>query len=103
MAGGAHHHPQPRQYVMIAIVLAVLTAAEVGLFYLEAGVEAISQALTVPALLALSALKFYLVVAMFMHLRFEKQLLSRFFTAGAVLAGALYLITLTALGAIILF
>ena len=103
MAGEAHHHPQPRQYVMIAIVLAVLTAAEVGLFYLEAGVEAISQTLTVPALLALSALKFYLVVAMFMHLRFEKQLLSRFFTAGAVLAGALYLITLTALGAIILF
>ena len=103
MAGGEHHHPQPRQYVMIAVVLAVLTAAEVGLFYLEAGVEAIGQSLTVPALLILSALKFYLVVAMFMHLRFEKRLLSRFFTAGAVLACALYLITLASLGAIILF
>ena len=40
---------------------------------------------------------------MFMHLRFEKRLLSRFFTAGAVLAGALYLITLAALGAVVLF
>lgn len=88
---------------MIAIVLAVLTAAEVALFYLEVGVEAIGQAMTVPALLILSALKFYLVVAMFMHLRFEKRLLSRFFTVGAILAGSLYLITLTALGAVILF
>ncbi len=103
MAGGAHHHPQPRQYVSIAIVLAVLTAAEVGLFYLEAGVDAIGQSLTVPALLILSAIKFYLVVAMFMHLRFEKRLLSRFFTSGAILAGALYLITLAALGAVVLF
>ena len=88
---------------MIALVLAVLTAAEVGLFYLEAGVEAVSQSMTVPALLILSALKFYLVVAMFMHLRFEKRLLSRFFTTGAILAGALYLVTLAALGAVILF
>ncbi len=103
MAEAAHHHPQPRQYVTIAIVLAVLTAAEVGLFYLEQGVEAVGQSLTVPALLILSALKFYLVVAMFMHLRFEKRLLSRFFTVGAVLAGALYLVTLAALGAVILF
>jgi cytochrome c oxidase subunit 4 len=103
MAGGAHHHPQPRQYVSIAIVLAVLTAAEVGLFYLEAGVDAIGQSLTVPALLILSAIKFYLVVAMFMHLRFERRLLSRFFTSGAILAGALYLITLAALGAVVLF
>jgi cytochrome c oxidase subunit 4 len=102
MAGGAHH-PQPRQYVSIAIVLAVLTAAEVGLFYLEAGVDAVGQSLTVPALLILSALKFYLVVAMFMHLRFEKRLLSRFFTSGAILAGALYLITLAALGAVVIF
>ena len=103
MAGAAHHHPQPRQYVSIAIVLAVLTAAEVGLFYLEAGVDVIGQSLTVPALLILSALKFYLVVAMFMHLRFEKRLLSRFFTSGAILAGALYLITLAALGAVVIF
>ena len=104
MAEGAqHHHPQPRQYVQIALVLAVLTAAEVALFYLEDGVEEIGQTLTVPALLILSALKFYLVVAMFMHLRFEKPLLSRFFTSGAVPAGALYLITLATLGAVILF
>ncbi len=103
MADNTHHHPQPRQYVTIAIVLAVLTAAEVALFYLEEGVDTVGQTITVPALLILSALKFYLVVAMFMHLRYEKPLLSRFFTVGGVLAGGLYLITLAALGAVTLF
>lgn len=103
MADGAHHHPTPKQYVSVALVLAVLTALEVALFYLESGVEAVTQTITVPALLILSALKFYLVVAMFMHLRYERRLLSRFFTSGAVLAGALYLITLSALGAVALF
>ena len=64
---------------------------------------AIGQSLTVPALLLLSALKFYLVVAMFMHLRYEKPLLSRFFTIGGILAGALYLVVLAALGAVAIF
>lgn len=103
MAGGEHHHPQPKQYVVVALVLAALTILEVALFYLEDGVAAVTQAVTVPALLILSALKFYLVVAVFMHLRYERRLLSRFFTSGAILAGALYLITLSALGAVALF
>jgi len=103
MSAEAHHHPEPKDYVRIAMVLAVLTAAEVGLFYLEKGVDSITQTITVPALLVLSALKFYLVVALFMHLRYEKRLLSRFFTTGGILAGALYLILLAALGAVALF
>lgn len=103
MSNEAHHHPTPRQYVNIALVLAVLTAAEVALFYLEEGVDSITQTITVPALLILSALKFYMVVAMFMHLRYEARMLSRFFTTGGILAGALYLIVLAALGAVAIF
>ena len=103
MSAEAHHRPEPKDYVRIAMVLAALTAAEVGLFYLEKGVDSITQTITVPALLLLSALKFYLVVALFMHLRYEKRLLSRFFTTGGILAGALYLILLAALGAVALF
>ena len=103
MSTEAHHHPEPKDYVRVALVLAVLTAAEVGLFYLEQSVDSITQTITVPALLLLSGLKFYLVVALFMHLRYEKRLLSRFFTTGAILAGALYLIVLAALGAVALF
>lgn len=85
------------------MVLAALTAAEVGVYYLEQGVEAITQTITVPALLLLSALKFYLVVAMFMHLRYEKRILSRFFTTGGILAATLYLLILAALGAVAVF
>jgi cytochrome c oxidase subunit 4 len=100
MSTETHHHPEPKDYVRIALVLAALTGAEVGLFYLEAGVEQVTQTISVPALILLSALKFYLVVALFMHLRYEKRLLSRFFTTGAVLAVCLYLILLVALGAV---
>ena len=103
MTTDAHHHPEPKDYVRVAIVLAVLTAAEVGLFYLEQGVDSITQTITVPALLLLSGLKFYLVVALFMHLRYEKRVLSRFFTTGGILAGTLYLILLATLGAVALF
>ena len=103
MSGEAHHHPEPKQYVQIALVLAALTAAEVGLFYAERSIDALGQNVTVPALLILSAIKFYLVVAMFMHLRYENSLLSRFFTTGAVLAVALYVIVLAVLGAIAIF
>lgn len=85
------------------MVLGALTAAEVGVYYLEQGVESITQTITVPALLLLSALKFYLVVAMFMHLRYEKRVLSRFFTTGGILAATLYLLILAALGAVAVF
>lgn len=103
MSTEAHHHPQPREYVRIAMVLGALTAAEVGVYYLEQGVGSITQTITVPALLLLSALKFYLVVAMFMHLRYEKRVLSRFFTTGGILAATLYLLILAALGAVAVF
>jgi hypothetical protein len=50
--------------------------------------------------LILALLKFVIVVGFYMHLRFEKSTLSRFFTAGFILATALYTIVLTALGVI---
>ena len=43
-----------------------------------------------------------IVVGWFMHLRFEKSILSRFFTAGFVLAISLYTIVLTALGVVVI-
>ena len=63
------HHPGPRQYLVVGGVLAVLTALEVGAFFLT-----LSSALVVFILLALSAAKFVLVVGYFMHLRFDNRL-----------------------------
>ncbi len=94
------HHPTPAQYWKIAIVLAVLTAIEVALFYLNEAYDL--GALNPILLLLLAALKFVIVVGFFMHLRYEKSTLSRFFTAGFILATALYTIVLTALGVVVI-
>ena len=63
------HHPGPRQYLVVGGVLAVLTGLEVGAFFLN-----LTSALVVFILLALTAAKFVLVVAFFMHLRFDNRL-----------------------------
>lgn len=82
-------HPQPRQYVTVAIVLAVLTAVEVAIYYVE-GVRAI----LVPVLIALAILKFVLVALWFMHLRFDSNIFKRLFVTGLVLALMVFAVVL---------
>ena len=92
------HHPTPTQYWKIAAFLALLTAFEVSLFYIDHALElGVFNAL---ALISLSAIKFLVVVGWFMHVRYEKPLISRFFTAGFILACSLYLVVLAALGVV---
>ena len=98
-AGGAvehaddHSHPGPRQYVMIAVILVVITAIEVAMSYLDGHMN--STALIV-MLLGAAAVKFVLVVAWFMHLKTDSKILRRFFIMGFVGATLLFLIiTLT--------
>ena len=75
------HHPQPKQYVGVAVILGIVTAIEVGIYY----VTAIEDYL-VPSLLALALVKFMLVALWFMHLRFDSRLFRRLFVTGIVLA-----------------
>jgi cytochrome c oxidase subunit 4 len=91
-------HPTPAQYWKIAVLLAVLTVIEVALFYINQAVDL--GRLNAVLLILLAFLKFVIVVGFFMHLRYEKSTLSRFFTAGFILAIALYTIILTALGVV---
>jgi cytochrome c oxidase subunit 4 len=101
MTADSHdHHPSPAQYWKIAAFLAVLTAIEVSLFYID---EALGLGVfNALALISLSAIKFIVVVGWFMHVRYEKPIITRFFTAGFVLACILYLVVLTALGVVAL-
>lgn len=78
-------HPGVREYVMIGIILAVLTAIEVALYF----APIVRQAM-IPALLFLTVLKFVLVVAWFMHLRFDHTLFRRVFMVGIALALAVF-------------
>jgi cytochrome c oxidase subunit IV len=102
MSDNAAHpaHPTPAQYWKIAVVLAVLTAIEVALYYVDQELElgAINAAL----LLVLAVAKFIIVVGWFMHLRFENPLLNRFFTGGFILAFSLYAIVLGLLGVLVI-
>lgn len=83
---GEHAHPGYRTYINIAVVLTVITAIEVSVYY----VDAVRPAL-VPALLALSALKFVLVVGFYMHLKFDPRLLTGLFVFGLTIAAAIVL------------
>ena len=88
-------HPGPREYVMIAVVLAVVTGLEVALFY----VDFLPSSAVVTALLLLMTIKFALVVLWFMHLRFDPPVFKRLFVTGVALALSVFLIVLLTFGA----
>ncbi len=84
------HHPTDTDYVKVAIGLAVLTAIEVALTYIE-GIKGL--ALLIP-LFIIMGIKFVIVASQFMHLKFDSKLLSRVFYSGLVLAIGVYIAAL---------
>ena len=67
--------------VFYAFVLAVITLIEFLVFYVESlGV------LLIPIMLILSLMKFVIVVAFFMHLRFDNKIFTILFVSGFALA-----------------
>jgi cytochrome c oxidase subunit 4 len=74
-------HPTTASYLKVGIVLALITAIEVGIFYMES-----IRSVIVPIFLVLSAGKFALVAMFYMHLRFDARLFSGFFVGGILLA-----------------
>ena len=88
------HHPGPREYVVVALVLAVLTAIEVALYYLDF----IPQPVVVTTLMVLMVLKFAIVALWFMHLRFDSRIFRRLFITGIILALSVFVIVLLTFG-----
>ncbi len=86
-------HPTEAKYIKVALVLAVLTAVEIALSY-----TGFPEAATNGALLILAAVKFIMVAAYFMHLKFDNKLLRRLFITGFVLAASVYVGYLLTLG-----
>lgn len=74
-------HPSPRKYVNVAIILAIVTAIEVAIYYVPA-----LEDLLVPILIVLAVIKFVMVGLYFMHLKFDSRTFRRFFLTGIVLA-----------------
>ncbi len=92
-AGEHGAHPTDAQYVRIAAILAVVTGIEVGLFY-----TSFAEVATNVVLLVLAGIKFAIVAAYFMHLKFDNKILRRLFVTGFVLACFCYFAYLLTLG-----
>jgi cytochrome c oxidase subunit IV len=89
---GHHDHPSEGIYIRVAIVLAILTAIEVALSYTDFNEDA-----TIGLLLVFAAAKFVIVVAYFMHLRFDHPWFRRLFITGFILAIFCYIAYLSTL------
>jgi cytochrome c oxidase subunit IV len=80
-----HSHPTNRFYVIIGVVLLALTALEmVG--YLGETSGTLGPGSAAAIILVLSAAKFLLVVAFYMHLKFDHKLFTAIFVFPALLA-----------------
>ncbi len=85
-----HGHITEFGYVRIFIILAIITAVEVVWSYYNI------EAIFIPVLFLMMIVKFWLVAAEFMHLKYDVKVFAGFFVTGLVLAGGVYLIFLSA-------
>ena len=85
-----HKHPSDRNYILVAVLLAAITALEVGTYFLEDP----STTLLVATLFPMMIAKFAIVCGWFMHLRYDNPLFRRVFVFGLVLAVTVYIIVL---------
>jgi cytochrome c oxidase subunit 4 len=87
-------HPTWSTYWKVALILTLITAVEVWIYYIPSFV---ASRLFVPALLIMSAVKFVTVVLFYMHLRYDHRLFRALFT------GPLIIAAFTLLGLLFLF
>lgn len=85
-------HPGPKQYVAIAVVLAIVTGIEVLVYYWDQ-----SNSVLVPILCVLALTKFTLVALWFMHLKFDARFFSAVFVFGLLLAVSVFVVFLSLL------
>ena len=78
-----HAHPTWGTYLKAAVVLTLITAIEVWIYYVPAIVA--SRAF-VPMLLIMSATKFIIVVLFYMHLKYDHRLFRVLFSGPLIIA-----------------
>jgi caa(3)-type oxidase subunit IV len=94
LPGEITKHPSPFKYVVIAIVLCIVTAIEIGISYLEGDIP---NGLLITLLMVLAILKFVGVAGWYMHLQTDQPIFRRFFILGCIAAVILYTIVLATL------
>jgi cytochrome c oxidase subunit 4 len=92
--GAVKDNARDKIYVLTAIFLAVLTVIEV-FTYAAPDFPLWADSLLLPFLMILMAVKFFTIVYIFMHLKFDKPILTRIFYSGLVLAVLVYIAVLS--------
>lgn len=93
----AHSHPSEWDYVKIAIILAVITALEVGThFWADIFGSKPSTTALVLSLFPMMIVKFVIVIAYFMHLKYDNPIFKRVFVFGLILAIVVYTVVFSA-------
>jgi len=88
-------HASTGTYWLIALILGIITLIEVAVFYVP-----LLHAVIVPILLVLSVAKFVLVAMFFMHLKFDKPVLTTVFAVGLIVATSIVVIMMLLFGTI---
>src|SRR5581483_11499173 len=80
--GEVHEHPTWKQYKWVALILMLITIVEVWVYYTPFK----ESPLFAPVLLIMSAVKFTIVVAFYMHLKYDHKLFKALFTGPLIIA-----------------
>ncbi len=92
------HHPTWKTYRWVALFLTLITIVEVWIYYTPFR----EHRLFVPALLAMSAVKFGTVVLFYMHLKYDAKLFRALFTGPLTIAVTTLIILLFLFGHLVL-
>src|SRR3954469_4628717 len=80
--GEVHEHPTWKQYKWVALILTLITVVEVWIYYTSFK----DSPLFVPVLLIMSAVKFAIVGAFYMHLKYDLKLFRALFIGPLIIA-----------------
>jgi cytochrome c oxidase subunit 4 len=95
---GLHHehHPSDKKYWQVGIALGVITLLEVSTYFIADPPYGHELApLLIGGLLVMMVLKFIIIAAYFMHLKFDSRLFRNIFAGGLALAVGVFLVMLT--------
>lgn len=83
-----HHTPSDRHFINVALFLALLTALETATYWIDLG------GFATPALLIMMSIKFWIIIRVFMHLKYDSALFGTMFYIGLGLALFVYCVFL---------
>ena len=90
-------HPTAGTYVKVGVTLVILTAIEVGAYYVPT-----VRPILIPILLVMAFVKFTLVAMYYMHLKQDHKLFSGLFVFPLIVAGVVIVALMLLFGAIVL-